>query len=484
MPLSSKAQIPDTRYTLFVRVPIPRGDFVDPPAAHWNSSKDRSLWKILSSALRGSEIDWHQLAEEFDVSLPFLLQQAAWLYESHFSQVREQLRKVSRPVSSSGSPAPQSNPGSTTTVGQGGLSMRRGGSSGSRAPSSLSLRAARDSPTYRSEGSGPGTPVPQRIYAGSRTSSSNTILQTHKSISASQLGRRVSPKTSRRSLETDRHTHPLDLPDSRRTSYDAQPGSPLRAAPDDSSSDSSSSSDEVPATMARSRAFTRRPRYSTTRGKATLGLLSSADEDDDDDDNDDDSPALLFSNQPRSPTVAQVAPPRSPILPRDPTSIVRRGSAGGPQRKLSTPTPIPNTPPPLTRPRESFPNQDLPSSPISPSSGSPKPSRPARPPLTSSTSTHTNPAPFLSPRQRTTLGGALAGAGGQKDGSSGSPSMGSSFSDLDDASVTQSALEEAYVREMGQGGGSSIGFGAGNGGGGPSKTSLVGRVVGKASRYL
>ena len=53
--------------------------------------------------------------------------------------------------------------------------------------------------------------------------------------------------------------------------------------------------------------------------------------------------------------------------------------------------------------------------------------------------------------------------------------MGSSFSDLDDASVTQSALEEALVREMGQGGGSSA---AG------SRISLVG--VGRAlrSRYL
>lgn len=27
------------------------------PQAHWNSSKDRSLWKILSSASKGSEID-------------------------------------------------------------------------------------------------------------------------------------------------------------------------------------------------------------------------------------------------------------------------------------------------------------------------------------------------------------------------------------------------------------------------------------------
>ena len=38
-----------------------------------------------------------------------------------------------------------------------------------------------------------------------------------------------------------------------------------------------------------------------------------------------------------------------------------------------------------------------------------------------------------------------------KEGSEGTPSMGSSFSDLDDASVTQSALEEQLVNEMTQG---------------------------------
>jgi len=34
--------------------------------------------------------------------------------------------------------------------------------------------------------------------------------------------------------------------------------------------------------------------------------------------------------------------------------------------------------------------------------------------------------------------------------------MGSSFSDLDDASVTQSALEEALAREIKEGGGSLV----------------------------
>jgi hypothetical protein len=60
--------MPEPLYRVFIRVPIPRGDFVDPPPvraplapwlieldreAHrpqvdWDASKDDALWKILS----------------------------------------------------------------------------------------------------------------------------------------------------------------------------------------------------------------------------------------------------------------------------------------------------------------------------------------------------------------------------------------------------------------------------------------------------
>jgi hypothetical protein len=52
-------------------------------------------------------------------------------------------------------------------------------------------------------------------------------------------------------------------------------------------------------------------------------------------------------------------------------------------------------------------------------------------------------APRQSPRKSTTSG---------REASDGTPSMGSSFSDLDDASVTQSALEEALLSNMQHGG--------------------------------
>ena len=69
-------------------------------------------------------IEEHDRAEEFEVTLNFLLQQAAWLYERQLSQVRAQLRKVNnRPVSIGIPPMPNSVSGS-------GYVMTRGGSQG------------------------------------------------------------------------------------------------------------------------------------------------------------------------------------------------------------------------------------------------------------------------------------------------------------------------------------------------------------------
>ncbi|TVY51870.1 Autophagy-related protein, partial [Lachnellula suecica] len=60
----------------------------------------------------------------------------------------------------------------------------------------------------------------------------------------------------------------------------------------------------------------------------------------------------------------------------------------------------------------------------------------------------------LSPRRTAELAGRSPGMKGKgREGSDGTPSMGSSFSDLDDASVTQSALEEALASNMQAGGG-------------------------------
>jgi hypothetical protein len=57
-------------------------------------------------------------AENFEVTLQFLLQQAAWLYDRQLSQVRAQIRKVGTTQSNSPSPAPGSVSGSTALGGQ------------------------------------------------------------------------------------------------------------------------------------------------------------------------------------------------------------------------------------------------------------------------------------------------------------------------------------------------------------------------------
>ena len=66
-------------------------------------------------------------ADQFDVPLPFLLQQSAWLYEQQLSQVREQLRKAKPSVASGASPVPPSISGS---VSAGGVAVGRVSSGG------------------------------------------------------------------------------------------------------------------------------------------------------------------------------------------------------------------------------------------------------------------------------------------------------------------------------------------------------------------
>lgn len=53
--ISHMAQEP--QFTVFIRLPFPRGDFVDPPPVKWDSSKDQTLWDILSRTSKGREID-------------------------------------------------------------------------------------------------------------------------------------------------------------------------------------------------------------------------------------------------------------------------------------------------------------------------------------------------------------------------------------------------------------------------------------------
>ncbi|KAM3507192.1 hypothetical protein MY10362_001926 [Beauveria mimosiformis] len=95
----------EPKYTIYVRVPIPRGDFVDPPQVDWDAEKDEALWRILSSVAQ-KEIDWNDIAAKFDVTVDWLLKQVAYLTEKHASQVRAQVRKAAAAAKGSAAPSP------------------------------------------------------------------------------------------------------------------------------------------------------------------------------------------------------------------------------------------------------------------------------------------------------------------------------------------------------------------------------------------
>ncbi len=238
----------------------------------------------------------------------------------------------------------------------------------------------------------------------SRNPSTNTVHQvprlSHSITQRPSVERKSSFAPSLRTRTTsdksmDASIQPRPLPHQpRRDSFEKDNESPLS---------SSSSDSNPPATVSRSLAYMRRSRYS---GSKTLHRPPS----DADEDHEDSPPFLPFSD----------AKPITPTSPQDPSSTVQIN----PKRPLSEglhPGSSKVEVRPLVQTAHSSSSSAQSQLLQSPSA------RPAQNHLSS-----------LSPRQRRIA----------REGSEGSPSMGSSFSDLDDASVTQSALEEAYAHEI------------------------------------
>ncbi|PVH74970.1 hypothetical protein DL98DRAFT_518916 [Cadophora sp. DSE1049] len=369
----------DPSYTVFIRLPFARGDFVNPLSVEWDASKDKALWKILSKASKNSDIDWNELATKFEVTLAFLLQQAAWLYERQLLQVRAQMRKVGV---SKGSAAPSPVPWNNTES-VGGEGMRRTGSGGGGPRVTSALSSRKDSPLPKNESSTSGRPLAPPF---SRTSSANTTI-TSRNLPA-QTSPRPQHATLRRSLSPTPKTRPP----------------PVTTSPPLSPS-SSSSSDSIPAHQSRL-LRNRGPRYAKKTGQQP----TSPDPIDSDDE-----PAFM------------------PILHQDPSATLR-----GDPRNISRKTGHTHN----TSKRQ----VDLSQTSDSSASSTPASAAPRR-------EIHVRgdrPVGPLSPRRTAELAGTGKGSG---KGSDGTPSMGSSFSDLDDASVTQSALEEALASNMQAGGG-------------------------------
>ena len=501
-------------YTLIVRLPFPRGDFEDPPQVEWNADRDRKLWRVIANTPKIGDLDWEEIANEFRVDLNFILQQAAWLYQRHMDNVREQMKKVGASTAGgSGSHSPVL--GHQSTVG--GIPMKRLGSGGSnRTPSSLSIRP-RDSiaPIGRgSEFSMPGTPKTNGMCrwqavvstmltnvaapALSRTPSTTTVTQ-------SKFAPPSSPRqTIQRSLRTSnsvasRKSGPATdtkSPDLRSPTTETARSSPAES----DSSSSSSDSDEVP--TRRSRIFAHRPQARFQSHKKS-GLNHVLGDDDGEDSEDEDSPTFaMVSSKPQ--TSDNGASSRRSASDSRRERAFSGGKASARDTAAHIPAAVPedehSTTSSMAGPERSNPAQPeqthekskgkgkvtaLSSSASSAASsaaaaGPQQSPLPRRPPSStgypSSLQSPASPPPHhrtelarlqspgrrrSSPRRRATANSGKpgdAGAGATTAGttSDGTPSMGSSFSDLDDTSITQSALEEALASNLRHGGGSRL----------------------------
>lgn len=243
----------------------------------------------------------------------------------------------------------------------------------------------------------------------SRTSSTNTVFQVQKSSPVAPVTSLDEPQSSFQRRQKGQEARRNSVSASPKLTQKAfsPPATPPSKMEESSSSSSSESANEAP--LSRSKAYTRRPRYSSV--KAPLGPLSDADED-----SAESPPFLPFSDAKGS--------QKSALPTADPSATLRVS----PKAQTSQ-RPTLN---PLNKPQNLNASRTIHSSSSSAQSQPvSRESQGSRVPLSS-----------LSPRQR-----RLA-----REGSDGAPSMGSSFSDLDDASVTQSALEEALANEMRHGG--------------------------------
>lgn len=319
-------------------------------------------------------------ADRFEVPVDFLLQQVAYLTERHASQVRAQVRKATAAVRGSvQSPVPGAD---------------SAGPGHQRTHSALSIR--KDSPMPRAEaGSGTGTPLNASIRpVVSRNPSTNTTVlrdMTGGSASprpgtgfASRTGerRRLSslPMSSVPHRSPDREAQPEPAPDERSPS----PGP---------AEDSSPTSSEDESSPAQSRIIRRPPRFQQPDGGQY-----------EDDDDDESEPAFQPYTSPSNKTSAQ-----------DLGSTLRGDGRSSGKRHH--------------RPHGKSAIHQSHTSDSSASSAA----MVQKPDKSDKTTEQRTPGP-LSPRRTAELAGRSPGnqsKGYSREGSDGTPSMGSSYSDLD-----------------------------------------------------
>ncbi|OAL57021.1 hypothetical protein IQ07DRAFT_497565 [Pyrenochaeta sp. DS3sAY3a] len=411
------------QFTALIRLPFVRGNFEDPAQAQWDGEKDRQLWKVISKSSKTSDLNCESVAAKFQVPPTFLLQQAAWLYERHLDHVRNQMKKVSI---SNPAPSPTPTGGSTVTA-VGGVSMRRTGSAGSGPPRTASALSGRprDSPSLR--GGETATPAPPL----SRTPSTNTITQS-RAIAQQIPTRTQSTRSAQRpALASPRSEERVTTTGAPPPNYriDQAESPEIPASP--SSSSSSISDTDHPAH--RSQLFKRPPRFKQQRRD-----LSTFDEGDGTLENED-------SGSHESPTLPFASAARRPLGRNKYSQDMLFRTTSKPEQKTLQSDRSRNNPPSRQKSidQESQATTETASSMTSSASASDAPSRPrsmGRAPMSPPSNHRAELGRLGSPRQ--------GGPKPRREGSEGTPSMGSSFSDIDDAGISQSALEEALLSNM------------------------------------
>ncbi|KAL2180808.1 uncharacterized protein P884DRAFT_235966 [Thermothelomyces heterothallicus CBS 202.75] len=453
-------------------------------------------------------------ASEFDVTVEFLLQMASYLTERHTSQLRAHMLKAAAARGSNApSPVPGAEPQGNSQL---GVNPSRRASLGTgRAPSALSNRKETATPLGRrgeepSGGTAGPVPTAKNAYPIRPGSALNSPAYPAAPYAALQDQPASRPGTATRPSDPARRRFPhLPTPsiDQRAQQQLQRPQQPDRAEmapPSPAASSSSSSSDS----HVESRIIRRPPRFQKppkgSRGGGNGPFGGGGGDDDDYDDDDDDEPAFApFTQQGAASSSGQdlgatlrgnnmdlrdLAGRGRPVLAST-ISSSSSSSAAAAAAAAAVVAVADDT-------SQSHSQTSLDSS-IGSSSAAPAPAvlprRPAtagpgdgRRLLPTTTTTGAGMAAGggggggpsqgpLSPRRATELAGprGARAKGTSREGSDGTPSMGSSFSDLDDASVTQSALEEALASRMQDG---TIG----------SRMSVIGGTIGQAfrSRYL
>lgn len=403
-------------YTVFIRLPFPRGSFTDPAPVNWTAIQDRKLWKLIS---KPHDLDWEGLSQEFGIELEFLLMQAAWLSERHMERMRRQVTKIAGGGDTAES-KPLPAPGSMAT----GPPLRRG--------SPALPAAAPASPT--TEG-----PVLTSLPRISRTPSFATVTQSRLASGLPAQARRA-PRGSSGSTR-----RPI-LTSTSEVSQEYYEDAIEHEGPSDSDS-----GDEPVSALTRSQLTFRRP-PAKKKPSALNTLASDGDEEDEPDDGDDDD----SSNGGYLPFAAA-------SKAGDPAATVRGNAPAQQSSRPATALASARVPrPPVRTATESSQSSTTSSAAPNASSAAPLMARHLSPqPSTSNSQTppqrrrashesSAGPAHPLSPRHRAQL--ASLSPQSRREGSDGTPSMGSSFSDLDAESLNSSALEDALMSNMQRGG--------------------------------